>query len=112
MDTTMNTTSVKTQKSLGEIIADNERVVVKFEGKWCQPCKQIQPVLEKALSHYNGSIIFRKADVETHQEEAAIYGVMTLPTIVYFRNGSPLAATSGLVTESEIKANIDKYLFG
>ncbi|KAJ1727154.1 hypothetical protein LPJ61_004726 [Coemansia biformis] len=70
-------------------------MVVDFYADWCRPCRMLAPLLEKAVES-DGRVGFAKVDVDANQALAADYGVTSLPTVVGFRGGKPVAAFVGM----------------
>ena len=62
-------------------------VVVDFWAPWCGPCKMVGPVLEKLAAEHNEKVTVAKVNVDEHQELAARYGIMSIPTVILFEGG-------------------------
>ena len=69
-------------------------VVVDFYATWCGPCRVVAPMMEKLSQEYN-DVVFLKVDVDSAPQLAAIYGITSMPTIVYIKNGRMLAKVIG-----------------
>ena len=81
-----------------------KNVIIDFYADWCAPCKIQKPILEKFASENNIEVQY--VDVEEKPEVAQQYGVRSLPTLVYLRNGSPVETLVGLQKESTLKAKV------
>ena len=87
-------------------------VIAYFTAPWCNPCKTLGPMLEKAVRAAGGMVRLVKINVDENQQLAAQLRVQSVPTVYGFRNGEPVDAFQGAVPESQIKAFIDKLLDG
>ena len=85
-------------------------VVVDFWAPWCGPCKVLKPILEKLADEYGGKFKLAKINSDENQEIAATYGVRSIPDVMAFRNGTPVAHFLGAVPESQVRAFIDKLI--
>jgi putative thioredoxin len=85
-------------------------VLVDFWAAWCQPCKQLTPVLEKVVKSYGGKVRLVKMNVDEHPTIPGQLRVQSLPTVYAFRDGRPLDGFMGALPESQIKAFIDRVL--
>ncbi|MEO0671890.1 MAG: thioredoxin [Pseudomonadota bacterium] len=83
-------------------------VLVDFWATWCQPCKQLTPVLEKVVESYGGAVKLVKIDVDKNQTLAAQLRVQSLPTVMAFVGGRPVDLLMGAVSESEVRAFIER----
>ncbi len=85
-------------------------VIVDFWADWCQPCKQIAPVLEKAVLAAGGKVRLVKVDIDKNQMLASQLRIQSIPTVYAFFQGRPVDGFQGAVPESEIKAFIERIL--
>ncbi len=77
-------------------------VVVDFFATWCGPCKMLGPIIEK-LGNSMNNVKFIKVDVDKHEELARRYGVMSIPTIIFFKDGKEVTKRIGFIPEEGIK---------
>ena len=85
-------------------------VVVDFWAAWCQPCRQLGPVLEKLAVDYGGKFLLVKADVEKLQNIASAFGVQSIPAVYALRDGQLVDYFVGLLSETQARAWIDRLM--
>jgi putative thioredoxin len=85
-------------------------VVVDFWAPWCAPCRALKPVLEKLADEYGGRFKLVKVNSDENQDIAAAFGVRSIPDVMAFRDGKPVAHFLGAQPESQVRAFIDKLL--
>jgi putative thioredoxin len=83
-------------------------VLVDLWATWCEPCKTLGPVLEKAAADYNGAFILAKVDVDKSPEIAQALGVQSVPTVFLLKGGRPVDAFAGVVTEKQLQEFMTK----
>jgi thioredoxin 1 len=97
-------------RSLQNVILETKMVLVYFWGPHCSPCKAVVPVIEELAKEYKGGVEFAKLNVEESPFVASKYGVMSLPTILIFRNGKPVQHTVGYRSKEQLKNVLDNAL--
>ncbi|RFC68462.1 MULTISPECIES: thioredoxin [Mesorhizobium] len=86
----------------------NQPVLVDFWAPWCGPCKQLTPVLEKAVLAARGAVKLVKMNIDDHPSVAGQLGIQSIPAVIAFKNGQPVDGFMGAVPESQIDAFIKK----
>ena len=77
---------------------------------WCAPCKALAPVLEELADKYADKIKVVKVNVDEEESIAVKFGIASIPTVIFFKNGQTAASLVGLRTSSEIEKMIEKHL--
>ncbi|MEM1578681.1 MAG: thioredoxin [Archaeoglobaceae archaeon] len=90
-------------------IQSDKLVVVDFYADWCMPCRYLSPTLEKLSKEFR-DVEFYKLNVDENQELAFEYGISSIPTVLFFRNGRLIGGFVGAMPESMIRAEIEKAL--
>jgi thioredoxin len=82
--------------------------IIDFYADWCGPCKMVAPVLKELSEEYSGSINVYKVDTESEQELASVFGIRSIPSILFVpKTGKPQMAMGALPKESFVKAITD-----
>lgn len=101
-----------TDANVKEIIASGEPVVVDFWASWCGPCMRLAPVIDELSSEYEGRVKIGKYNIEEENELSTEYRIMSIPTILFFKNGEQVRdlRLAGSQTKATLQANIEKLL--
>ncbi|CZQ60373.1 thioredoxin [Staphylococcus aureus] len=84
--------------------------LVDFWATWCGPCKMIAPVLEELAADYEGKADILKLDVDENPSTAAKYEVMSIPTLIVFKDGQPVDKVVGFQQKENLAEVLDKHL--
>lgn len=91
-------------------LMNEKAVLVDFFATWCGPCKMLSPVLEGVAEKMKDKVTIVKVDVDRSPDLAAKFGVMSVPTMIMFKNGRQVDAFSGYMPEANLMANIERSL--
>ncbi len=103
---------VSLETFMSEVIdASQERpVLLDFWAPWCEPCKQLSPILEKIVGESNGALKLARMDIDAHPAVAQQMQVQSIPAVFLFVGGQPIDGFVGVLPESEIKKFLEQHL--
>ena len=93
-----------------EVTKSDIPVIVDFWAEWCGPCKMLGPVFEEVSKEYEGKLKFAKLNTEEQSDIASEHGVMSIPTMIIFKEGKEADRIVGAMPKDTLKAEIDKRL--
>ncbi len=93
-----------------EVVQADRPVLVDFSATWCGPCKRLEPVVHEIADDYDGRLKVVKVDIDKAPGIAAKFAVMSVPTLVLFRDGQVMDQLTGLVAKRVIADRVDKVL--
>ncbi|MBQ3094072.1 MAG: thioredoxin [Clostridia bacterium] len=93
-----------------EVLQSDVPVLVDFWATWCGPCRMIAPIIEELAEDYDGRLKVGKVDVDDQPELAIRYGVSSIPTILFFKDGKQIDRSVGLVPKAKLEETIQTML--
>jgi len=92
------------------VLKSTSPVLVDFWATWCKPCLMVAPILEELTQEYSGKLTITKLDVDENQQTAQKYHVMSIPTMIVFKNGKPVTNIVGFKPKEQLKKELDAAL--
>lgn len=101
-----------TDSNINDIIASGRPVVIDFWATWCGPCKRLAPTIDTLAEEYEGRVEIGKYNIEEESDLATAYRIMSIPTLLFFKNGEMVKdlRMAGSQSIDAIRANIEKLL--
>lgn len=91
-------------------LKENEVVLVDFYTEWCGPCRALQPSLESLAADFEGKAVIAKVNVDTESEISSIYGIRSIPALLYFKKGELAGKQVGLQSKTVMSASLDQLI--
>ncbi len=90
-----------------EIVEKHPEVLIDFFATWCGPCKMLHPVLETVSDKLEGQVVVAQCDIDKNQDIAGHFGIQSVPTLIFFKDGKPVLATTGYMDEAGLMKFIE-----
>ncbi len=101
---------VTDQQFEGEILKSEIPVLVDFWAPWCAPCHIVAPALEEIAKKFSGKIKVAKMNVDDNRDTPGSYGIMSIPTLIFFKNGEIVDRIIGAVPQARLEEVVQKVL--
>jgi thioredoxin 1 len=93
-----------------QLLLSKDFLLVDFYADWCEPCKWVEPVLDEVIKSFNGKLVLHKINIDEHPDIARRYHVLSVPTIVLFKNGNELWRMKGFDVAPKLFAIIKPFV--
>ncbi|MDA4125393.1 MAG: thioredoxin [Thaumarchaeota archaeon] len=101
---------IEGNKFQDEVVRSSQPVMVDFYADWCGPCKIIEPIVQLLAKEYAGKVKFVKIDTDANQELAVQFGIMSIPTVMFFSKGKVEDIVIGAVPAAVFKSKLDSLV--
>ncbi len=101
---------VITDVNFTETLNTQMPVLVDFWATWCGPCRAIGPVIEELAAEYEGKAVIGKCNVDENEDAPMKYGIRSIPTLLFFKNGELVDRLVGAAPKAEIAAKLDSLI--
>ncbi len=92
------------------VLQSPKPVLVDFWAAWCKPCLMVAPIIDELAEEYGDRVDFVKLDIDENARTASSYSIMSIPTLLIFKNGEPVSHMVGVRPKSELKQNLEEAL--
>lgn len=104
----MITTIHLTNENFEEVLKNNPNIIVDIKAQWCNPCKQLSPIIDELSSEYNGKVTVAKIDADECRDIIVNLGVRNIPTVLFYKDGEIVDKFTGMKPKSQIVEMIEK----
>ncbi|MET8622365.1 thioredoxin [Kitasatospora sp. NPDC004669] len=101
------TTTVTDATFKSDVLESDKPVLVDFWATWCGPCRQVAPILEEIAAEHGEKLTIAKLDVDANQVTAAEYNVISIPTLILYKDGQPVKQITGARPKAALLRELD-----
>lgn len=93
-----------------EVLKSDKLTLVDFWAEWCQPCKIVGPIVEEFGEEYKDKVKVVKMDVDENTDTPGKFNILSIPTLIFFKNGNPEKTMVGVQSKDQLKKAADELL--
>ncbi|AEA28767.1 thioredoxin [Pseudonocardia benzenivorans] len=105
-----NTVDVTDASFEADVLKSDKTVLVDFWATWCGPCKMVAPVLDEIAGEHSDKLTVAKLDIDVNSKTAAAYQVMSIPTMILFKDGKPVKTIVGARPKAALLSDLADYI--
>jgi len=105
-----NVLTITKENFENEVIRSDKPVLIDFWAAWCGPCRMVAPIIDSIAAEYNGKAKVGKINVDEQNELAEQFKIMSIPTLIVFKNGKIAESVMGARSKESIADMLNKYL--
>jgi thioredoxin 1 len=103
-----DTKDVTDETFSAEVLSNKLPVIVDFWAEWCGPCKMLTPIINELATELKGKVAVYKLDIDSNPQTAARYAINSIPSLLFFKNGTIVDQHTGLLAKAPLKSKISK----
>lgn len=93
-----------------EVLESKLPALVDFWAPWCMPCRMVSPIIDQLAGEYEGKVVVGKVNVDENSDTASQFGIMSIPTVMLFKNGKPVKSLTGAQSKDNYKKLIEEAI--
>ena len=106
----MSNTIELNKENFNETVGSTKPVLVDYWAEWCGPCKMVAPILEEVAVDLSDKLTVGKVDVDENQELAAQFNIMSIPTLVLFKDGEVIDQAIGALSKAQLLSFLEQHI--
>ena len=101
---------IVTNTNIEDILVSEKPVMIDFWATWCGPCRVLSPTVDEIAEEMEGKVVVAKCNVDDADDIAAQFGIRNIPTLIFLKDGQPVARMVGVVSKEAIMAQLEAML--